>query len=107
MASPSQTDDTETVPNDPSGHEITRSWSRASFGLSSTTVDTVSTVVLERPKDARDHDLVISWPDGSFGTVSVSSVCEGLAMEYGYEATHDRLTALPNRVLLLDRLSVL
>jgi diguanylate cyclase (GGDEF)-like protein len=72
-----------------------------------TPLDTVSTVVLERPKDARDHDLVISWPDGSFGTVSVSSVFERLAMEYGYEATHDRLTALPNRVLLLDRLSVL
>ena len=71
------------------------------------TLDEVSTSLLERPETQRGRDVVVSWPDGSFGTVSVSSVFEGLAMKYGYEATHDQLTGLPNRVLVVDRLEVM
>ncbi|HEX4579624.1 MAG TPA: EAL domain-containing protein [Candidatus Dormibacteraeota bacterium] len=71
------------------------------------TLETVSTVVLERPDASRARDVVVSWPDGSFGTASVASIFEALAITYGYEATHDRLTGLPNRTLLMDRLSVM
>ncbi|MGY5884609.1 EAL domain-containing protein [Modestobacter lacusdianchii] len=66
----------------------------------------VAAAVIHR-RASGDHLLdgvLVSWPDGRLGVAPVTAVFEQLAQQYAYQALHDPLTGLPNRLFLLERL---
>ena len=73
---------------------------------SSDDIESVTSMILRRPRDSRREDVVVRWPDGAMSTASAADVFEAIAGLYGHDALHDGLTALPNRVLFRDRVQL-
>ena len=69
-------------------------------------VATVAAAVIERRSggDALLDAVLVTWPDGRLAVASVTAVFEQLSQRYAYQALHDPLTRLPNRLFLLERL---
>ena len=70
----------------------------------STSLLEAGTRALERRPGYRHDDFIISDASGAIAIVSVARLFGELARAHAHRAVHDRLTALPNRELFVERL---
>ena len=76
-----------------------------SLRLSADTPIVSAAAALVGPQEAAFGDIAaVLWPDGGIGVVTAVDLFEQLAGHYAFQAMHDQLTGLPNRLALMHGL---